>query len=81
MPVAIAIAGLLHVAIAIAGQLLLCGHQMLNGLWIKCQVVLACFLQVRQALMKKVSRERVGQELEGMFNGTHNWHVTLCQTV
>lgn len=24
--------------------------------------------------MKKVSRERVGQELEGMFNGTHNWH-------
>ena len=26
-------------------------------------------LQVREALTKKVSRERVGAELEGMFNG------------
>lgn len=26
-------------------------------------------LQVRDALCKKVSRERVGAELEGMFNG------------
>lgn len=41
------------------------------------EVVLACSLQVREALMKKVSRERVGQELDGMFNGMHNlqWHV------
>ena len=26
-------------------------------------------LQVREALMRKVSRERVGTELDGMFNG------------
>jgi hypothetical protein len=26
-------------------------------------------LQVREALMKKVSRERVGTELDGMFSG------------
>ena len=26
-------------------------------------------MQVRDAFMKKVSRERVGAELEGMFNG------------
>jgi hypothetical protein len=26
-------------------------------------------LQVREALMRKVSRERVGTELEGMFSG------------
>lgn len=29
-------------------------------------------LQVREALTKKVSRERVGAELEGMFNGEHS---------
>ena len=43
----------------------------------------AVTLQVREALMKKVSRERVGSELEGMFNGmVAAWllcHVCILQ--
>ena len=44
------------------------------------QLVLANVLQVREALMKKVSRERVGQELDGMFNGMHSFQWCLHST-
>lgn len=44
----------------------------------KSEGVLADSLQVREALMKKVSRERVGQELDGMFNGMHNIGSGTC---
>ena len=45
---------------------------MLDDYGVKYPRMLACCLQVREALTKKVSRERVGQELDGMFNGMQN---------
>jgi hypothetical protein len=36
-----------------------------------------CALQVRDALASKVSRERVGAELEGMFKGAVSWPAAL----
>ena len=53
---------------------------MLNRFCGKSQLVLADSLQVREALMKKVSRERVGQELDGMFNGMHDCQWCLHST-
>ena len=44
-------------------------HSILQVLYIIKLSVSVPMLQVREALTKKVSRERVGAELEGMFNG------------
>lgn len=64
-----------------ACELAFCMPSILQVLYIIVLSVSVPMLQVREALTKKVSRERVGAELEGMFNGEDIMSADLAHSV